>query len=172
VAEKLWDALKGLPDWLVVMVLSAAPISEVRGGIPVGYAYYRMPMWEVFVLAVVAAVVSVLWVVPLYNWMATTFDRTPVLGAIFRWLTHHAQKRQAAVDRYGVAAVTLFVAVPFPGFGGWSGSVLAAVCGFSFWKFTACLVVGTIIASGIMVGLTLGGVEAFSTIHVAPQAAP
>lgn len=166
-AEKLWHALEGLPDWLVVMVLSAAPISEVRGGIPVGYLYYKMPMLQVFVLAVVAAVVSVLWVVPLYKWMERTFDRTPVLGPIFRGITHHAQKRQHLVDRYGAAAVTLFVAVPFPGFGGWSGSVLAAVCGFTFWKFTACLVVGTVIASGLMVGLVLGGVEAFNTIHLA-----
>ena len=165
-AEQLWEALKGLPAWLVVAILSAAPISEVRGGIPVGYAYYKLPMWEVLLLAIVAAILSVLWVVPLYNWLAQVFDKTPVIGGIFRWLTHHAHKRKGLVDRYGALAVTLFVAVPLPGFGGWSGSILAAVCGFSFAKFTLCLVTGTLIASSIMAGMTLAGVEVFSSITV------
>jgi uncharacterized membrane protein len=166
VAEKLWHALEGLPDWLVVAILSAAPISEVRGGIPVGYAYYKMPILQVFVIAVVAAVVSVLWVVPLYNWMERTFAQTPILGPLFRWLTHHAQKRKALVDRWGALAVTLFVAIPLPGFGGWSGSLLAAVCQFSFRRFFVCLVIGTVLAASIVTGLTLAGVQAFSSIHV------
>jgi uncharacterized membrane protein len=168
VAEKLFQSLQGLPHWLVVAILSAAPISEVRGGIPVGVGLYRMPLWEVCVIAFVAAVISVLWVPPLYYWMARVFDSTPVLGAIFRWVTAKAEKRRSLVERYGVIAVTLFIAVPFPGFGGWTGSVLAAVCRLSYLQFLLALVVGTAIATGIVATLTVCGVHAFDSIHLAP----
>jgi len=167
VADRLWQALQGLPDWLVVAILSAAPISEVRGGIPVGVCVYKMPVLSVYVLAVIAAIVSVLWVPPLYYWMAATFDRTPVLGSIFRWLTEKAEKKKKTVEKFGFWAVVLFVAVPCPGFGGWTGSVLAAVCRLPYSRFLLALTLGTVAAATIVMSLTLGGVHVFDSIQVA-----
>ena len=175
-AEKLFEALKGLPEWLVVAILSAAPISEVRGGIPMGFLYYKMPMWQVFIIAFIAAVVSVLWVIPLYGWMSRTFDKTPVLGPIFHWFTEHAGRRKPLVERYGMSAVTFLVAVPCPGFGGWSASLVAAVTGMTNARFLVCLLIGTFIACALMTAFVLGGVEIFNSIQpteaVAASVAP
>lgn len=168
-ADKLWHAIAGLPDWLVVVILSAAPISEVRGGIPVGIAYYKMPLWQVFPLAVISSVLAVVWVLPTYNWMAATFDQTPVLGHIFRWTTRQAQRRKAAVDRYGFWAVTLFVAVPLPGSGCWAGSVLAAICRLSFGRFLLAMVLGSAMAATVVSALTTGGIHIFNAIHLPDQ---
>lgn len=165
-AEHLWHALAGLPDWLVVMVLSAAPVSELRGGIPVGIAAYGMPLWKVLPLAIVSNVVAVLWVVPTFNWMADRFDSTPGLGLLFRWLKRRAERRRDVVEKYGVLAVTLFVAIPLPVTGAWTGSVVASVFGMHFGKAALCLCLGVVIASAIVTSLTLAGVEIFSAITV------
>jgi len=168
-AEHLWQALQGLPDWLVVAILSAAPISEVRGGIPVGVLYYKMPLWHCLPVAVLANVVAVLWIVPTFNWMAATFGDVPLLGALFRWLTTRAEKRREMVEKYGVLAVTLFVAVPLPVTGAWTGSVVAAVFRMPLAKVVLCLLLGVLIASAIVTGLTLAGIEIFNAIHIPSQ---
>ena len=170
-AEQLWHAIQGLPDWLAVAILSAAPISEVRGGIPVGLCYYNMPIWLCLPVAIASNVVSVLWIVPTYNWMARTFDATPGLGRLFRWLTARAEKRRGLVEKYGVLAVTVLVAVPLPVTGAWTGSVIASVFRMPFAKAALCMLLGVLIASTIVTGLTLGGVEVFNAIHVRPDVA-
>lgn len=165
-AEQLWQALQGLPSWLVVVILSAAPISEVRGGIPVGIAAYHMPLWQVLPLAVAANVLAVLWVVPTFNWITARCAGKPVAGPVCDWLVRRAEKRRPVVEKYGVFAVTLFVAIPLPITGAWTGSIVASVFRLPFAKASLCLLLGVLIASAIMTALTLGGVQLFSAIHV------
>ena len=167
-AEQLWHAIQGLPDWLVVVVLSMAPVSELRGGIPVGVCAYDMPLAVVLPLAIISNVVAVLWVVPTYNWMAVTFDGTAIIGPLFRWLTARAEKRRHLVEKYGVLAVTLFVAIPLPVTGAWTGSIVAAVFRMPFAKACVCILLGVMIASAIVTSLTLAGISIFSAIQV-PQ---
>ena len=164
-AEQLLSALEGLPPWLVIMILSAAPISEARYAIPVGILAYDMPLWSLLPLAVISNVVAVSWVVPTFNWMAATFEHTPVLGRLLMWLRRRAEKRRPVVEKYGVFAVTLFVAIPLPITGAWTGSVVAAVFRMPFAKALLCMVLGVLIASGIMTSLTLAG--KIVSIHVA-----
>ena len=107
-----------------------------------------------------------LWIVPTFSWMATRFDKTPVIGSLFRWLTTRAVKRRGLVEKYGVLAVTLFVAIPLPVTGAWTGSVVAAVFQMPFAKVVLCLLLGVVIASSIVTGLTFGGIEVFNAIHI------
>ncbi len=165
-ADQLWHAIENLPHWLVVVILSAAPISEVRGGIPVGLAYYDMSLWTCLPIAILANVLSVLWIVPTFNWMTLTFDKTPLVGPLLRWLKRRAEKRREMVEKYGVLAVTLFVAIPLPVTGAWTGSVVAAVFRMPFAKVVLCMFLGVMISSAIVTGLTLAGVEIFNAIHV------
>ena len=165
-AEHLWHALQGLPDWLVVTILAAAPVSEGRAAIAVGIAAYHMSLLEVIPLAVIVNVVAVMWVLPLYDWMARAFATTPVLGPIFTFFTHHAAKRKALVEKYGALGLTIFVAIPLPGFGAWTGIVIAAIMRMPFWKATLCMLVGTILMACIVTPLTLAGVGVVNEFQV------
>lgn len=168
-AERIFEMLLGLPPYLVVAILSAMPISEVRGGIPVGLAYYNLPLLPTLLLCITANVVAVIPVILFFNWAAERLDKTPLLGRLVSRLVHRARSKEAIVNKYGVWAITLFVAVPLPITGAWTGATVAAVFGMHFWRALFCMLVGVLIASSIMTALTLGGVQLFSAIELPTQ---
>ena len=166
-AQQLFEALHNLPPEWVVVILSALPISEVRGGIPAGMIL-GMPLTKLLPLAIISNVVSVIPVVLLFKWLADWLADAPVVGPVIGWLIQRARSKEAMVEKHGVWAVTLFVAIPLPVTGAWTGSVVAAVFGMRFGRVLFCLTVGVIIASTIVTALMLGGIEAFSAISSTP----
>ena len=155
--EKLLSALQGLPPDLVVAILSALPVSELRGGIPAGVAM-GLPLWRVWIVAVIANIVSVIPVLLGFEWAAEVFAEKPLLGGLVSWLIKRARSKEEAVRRYGVWALTLFVAVPLPVTGAWTGALVASVFGMRFSRALACIAVGVLIASAIVSALTMAGV--------------
>ncbi len=166
-AQQLFEALRNLsPEWVVV-ILSAAPISEVRGGIPAGMIM-GMPLAHILPLAIISNVVSVIPVVLGFNWAAERLADKPLLGGLITHLIQRARSKEAMVEKHGVWAVTLFVAIPLPVTGAWTGSVVAAVFGMRFERVLFCLTIGVMIASAIVTLLMLGGTEIFSAISGTP----
>ncbi|MHB8997626.1 MAG: COG2426 family protein [Armatimonadota bacterium] len=167
-AERLFEALQGLPELLVVAILSAVPISEVRGGIPVGLLCYQLPLPLVLLVAIASNVLAVVPVLLCFNWVAEKLENKPVLGKLVSRLIHRARTKEAMVNKYGVWALALFVAIPLPITGAWTGATIAAVFGMNFWRAVFCMLVGVVVASAIVTGLCLGGVEIFNAIKVCP----
>jgi len=165
--QQIFEAIKGLPAEWVVVILSALPISEVRGGIPAGMIM-GLPLGRILPLAVVTNVVSVLPVVLGFNWVAERLVDKPLLGRLITRLIRRARSKEEMVNKHGVWAVTLFVAIPLPVTGAWTGSVVAAVFGMRFGRVLFCLTVGVMIASAIVTSLTVAGVHIFSALAAAP----
>ncbi len=148
---------------LVVVILSAMPVSEVRGGIPYGLIK-GLPLWQTLVLAIPANVIAVIPVILGFNWAAEHLADKPLLGGIIAHMLKKARSKEEMVNRYGVWAVTLFVAIPLPVTGAWTGSVVAAVFGMNFWRALACMLIGVMIAGTIVTLITLGGIGAANAI--------
>ena len=165
-AEWLFEVIRELPPAWVVIILSALPISEVRGGIPAGLIL-GMPLTAILPLAVIANVVSVLPVVLGFNWVADRLADKPILGGIISRLIRRARSREEMVRKYGVFAITLFVAIPLPVTGAWTGSLVGAVFGMRFWQVVLCLTLGVIIAATIVTSLSLAGIHAFEALRIA-----
>ncbi len=165
--QQVFEVLRNLPPEWVVVILSALPFSEVRGGIPAGMIL-GMTLGEILPLAIVSNVVSVIPVVLCFNWIAERLADKPLFGAPITWLIRRARSKEAMVKKHGVWAVTLFVAIPLPVTGAWTGSLVAAVFGMRFGRVLFCLIVGVLIASAIVTSLSLGGIELFNAISAAP----
>lgn len=159
--------LRGLPPELVVLILSAMPISEVRGGIPAGIIM-GLPLWQVLLIAITANVLVVIPVILGFNWAAERLADKPLLGRVISRLLKRARAQEHLVTRYGTWAVTLFVGIPLPMTGAWTGAVVAAVFGLKFSRAVLCMFLGVLMASTIVTALTLGGVQAFNAIHAQP----
>ena len=149
---------------IVVIILSAAPISEVRGGIPYGLAIAHLPLWKVLALAMPANVLSVVPVILFFNWAAERLADAPLLGRVLNHMLKKARSKEEIVNKYGVWAVTLFVAIPLPFTGAWTGATVAAVFGMSFWRAVGCMIVGVIIASTIVTLITCGSIGAYEAV--------
>ncbi len=165
--QQIFEAIKDLPAEWVVVILSALPISEVRGGIPMGMKM-GLPLYQILPLAIVSNVVSVLPVVLCFNWVAQRLADKPLLGRLITRLIRRARAKEEMVNKHGVWAVTLFVAIPLPVTGAWTGSLVAAVFGMRFGRVLFCLTVGVMIASAIVTSLTVAGVHIFSALAAAP----
>lgn len=154
--EAIIGALADLDPLLQVAILSAMPIFEVRGGIPLGI-YRQLPLEQMLPVAIMANVLIVvpvlLWFNPIADWMM----ERGILTGIVRRLIARARSKKPMVDKYGVFAVTLFVAVPLPVTGAWTGALVASVFEMSVWRAIACMFLGVVIASAIVTSLTLAG---------------
>lgn len=166
-ADRLFEMLRGLPPELIVLLLSALPISEVRGGIPAGIVL-GLPLWQVLLIAITANVLVVIPVILGFNWAAEKLADKPLLGRVISRLLKRARAQEHLVARYGTWAITLFVGIPLPMTGAWTGAVVAAVFGLKFNRAVLCMFLGVLMASTIVTALTLGGVQAFNAIHAQP----
>ena len=161
--DAIREALVGLPPPVVVAILSALPISEVRGGIPTGMAM-GMPLSQILPIAIVCNVLSVvpvvLWFNPVVDWLSER--------GYCRWLVDkllaRARSKKPMVDKYGIYALTFLVAVPLPVTGAWTGSLVAAVFKMDFWRALLCMLLGVLIASTIVTIVSLGGFHAANSI--------
>ncbi len=155
--EAVLDALTGLPGPVAVAIASALPISEVRGGIPLGIFEYQMSLLQILPVAITANVLIIvpvlLWFNPIADWMI----EKGVLTGIVRRLLARARSKKPLVDRHGIYALTLLVAVPLPITGAWTGAMVASVFEMDLWRALLCITLGVIIASAIVSALCLGG---------------
>lgn len=148
-----------LPE-LQVLLLAMAPISELRGAIPVGVVGLHLPFWEVFLISFFGNLIPVVFLLiflePLANFLSKHFS---IFQKFFDWLFQRTRKNIApSIEKYGKKALVIFVGIPLPITGGWTGSIAAFLFGISFKVAFPLISLGVLIAGGIVSVLTLSGV--------------
>ncbi len=147
--------------WAMLVGLTLVPWIELRGSIPLGLAW-DLP-WAA--VAAVAIVTNSLVFVPVYLALAFAYERW-LKGTLAGGLVERARSRgQRLVERYGALGLALFVAVPVPGTGAYSGTALAFLMGVPPWRAFVAVTVGvalaglvvTLLSSGVLAGLRLLG---------------
>ncbi|NPE30781.1 small multi-drug export protein [Methanococcoides sp. SA1] len=163
--QQLIDLLVSVPSWLSTIILSALPISELRGAIPIAIGVYEIGPVEAYFLAVLG---NLLPVIPLLLFLepVSTFLRKFKIGDMFfTWLfTRTRQKHSESMERYGTLALTLFVAIPLPVTGAWTGCAAAFVFGIKFRHALMAIVAGVLIAGIVVTLLTLAGISALEIL--------
>ena len=88
-------------------------------------------------------------------------SRVRFFNRIGTWLTEKAEKNRQRIEKYSFWGVCLFVAVPLPVTGAWTGSLVAATIGMKWWKALLSCLIGVMIAGVIMTLASYGVVAAF-----------
>lgn len=136
-------------DALTILFFSVAPFSELRGGIPLGILMGYNP-YAVFFFSTLANLLIILPVLFGLEWFDQYFRKLKV----YHWSIERVRKKsRALIDRYGAIGLMIFVAVPLPGTGAWSGALAAYVFGMKKKKSGPAIAAGVLIA-GIIVLLT------------------
>lgn len=140
--------------------LALLPISELRGAIPFAVAR-GMPILEAFFIAVACnALVAPLAFIFLETFHKLFYRWKFYAGLFDRFVERSRHKVHAQVERYGYLGIMIFVAVPLPITGAWTGTLGAWILGLGRRK-TIIAVAGGVIISGIIVSVIVGfGVEA------------
>ncbi|MBU2025234.1 MAG: small multi-drug export protein [Patescibacteria group bacterium] len=152
--EKLVELLSGVPSPLAVLIISTIPIGELRASIPVGIFTYHLNVLPVFVFSVIGNLLPVIFIL-LFLQRADNFLRkkSKTFAGFFDWLYKRTYKRGGErFKKLGAIALILFVAIPLPMTGAWTGAVLASLFNVEFKKAFPLITLGVII-SGIIVSL-------------------
>ncbi len=143
---------------IAVLLISMVPIIELRLAIPVAAAVGLSPVLA-FVLAVVGNLIPVpfiiLFIKKIFAWMRKT---SPKLNAVVDKMEAKAEKNKDKVLKYAFWGLTLFVAIPLPGTGAWTGSLVAAMLDMPLKKAFPSVVIGVLGAGIIMTLISYGAV--------------
>ena len=156
-----------LKKYLIVFLVSMVPLIELRGAIPYGVVF-GLPLWQTFLIAIVGNMLPVpiiyLFARKVLEWGA---DK-PVIGKFFTFCLEKGQrggeKLQAKAGRGLFLALLLFVGIPLPGTGAWTGTLAASILNMGLKKSTLACMGGVLLAGCIMGVLSLLGVSAFGVL--------
>jgi len=141
---------------LLCAFLSMVPVIELRGALPVALATGLDPVLS-YVLCVVCNMIPVpfiiLFIRRILNWMTA---RGGFLAKVSDWVENLGQKKLEAYRKYEVAGLYLFVAVPLPGTGAWTGALIAALLGMRLKHSVPTIFLGVLTAGLIMLLVSLG----------------
>jgi len=148
---------KGVSPLLVSGLISMIPVFELRGGIPVGIALFGLNPIPVYFVCVVFNLIPVLPILLLLNPLMKFLSKTPLFSGLFRFLSIRVKKRKQIIERYEELGLLLFVAVPLPVTGAWTGSLVAAVMQLPVLVSFLFIAAGVMIAGIVVTLLTLLG---------------
>ncbi len=140
---------------LMVFLTAMTPVAELRAAIPLGVAM-GMPLFEVFLLSVIGNILPVPVLILFSRPVITWLKGFPLLEKILDRLEHNATRKAHKIKTYVVLGLFLFVAVPFPGTGAWTGSLIAALLDLRLKTAVPIIAAGVIMAGILIAGLVTG----------------
>lgn len=149
---------------IIVFLISMVPILELRGGlIAAGPAILDVPMWEAIPICIIGNIIPVpfilLLITKIFDWLKNTKTFRPMVEK----LEKKAMSKSANIEKYEFWGLVIFVGIPLPGTGAWTGSLIAALLGVRFRKAFPAVVLGVLLAAFIMTVISyvfLGGIFA------------
>lgn len=141
-----------------IFLTALTPIGELRAAIPYGLTALNQPVWLVFLTAIIGNIIPPLLILWLFPGVSAWLQKKSHLMAKFLdWLFARTRRRtKDKIEKYGSLALILFVAIPLPYTGAWSGALAAWLFGIPFKKAIPNIFLGIMIAGVIVTGITLG----------------
>ena len=148
-------------EFTLTMLVSMIPVVELRGGIPFGVAS-GLPVWAACIAAVIGNLIPVPFIIVyirrIFQWMR---QKMPRLNRLVDRLERKAHLKGQKVTKFKYLGLMLFVAVPLPGTGAWTGSLAAAFLDMPLRKALPSVIVGVLTAGMAISILTYGVTSLF-----------
>ena len=144
-------------DILKVIGTAVLPISELRGAIPLAIGTYHFSWYYAYLFGVIGNLLPVPFILLLFNAVIRLLGRVHFLDRIMQWYLAWTRRRSKLIERFGWLGLMLFVAIPLPFTGAWTGSILAALLGMKFKYAFSAIVAGVLLAGVIVTCATVLG---------------
>ncbi len=155
--------LKGLPRELIVMIVGALPVTELRGAIPLALSF-GFSMSKAFWLSVLGNIIPVAPALFLLEPISSRLRRFKLWARFFDWLFERTKKNADAIGRYGALGLAIFVAIPLPMTGAWSGIIAASLFKIRFRYAFISITAGVIAAGLIVISLCALGILGWNMV--------
>lgn len=152
-----WLTERPTGEFFFTILVSMVPVVELRGGIPFGVAL-GLPVWAAYIAAVVGNLIPVpfiiVYICRIFQWMRR---RLPKFNRIVDTLERKAHLKGDKVSRFKYLGLAIFVAIPLPGTGAWTGALAAAFLDMPLRRAIPSVVAG-VVAAGLFISLVAYGV--------------
>ena len=147
----------GFSKELAVLIISALPVVELRLALPVAIKLFHFPWYYAFLLAVIGNLLPVPFILLFLDTTSRLLGKIGPFRRILNWLFKRTRRRGKIINRYERIGLALFVAIPLPVTGAWTGSLAAVLFGLKFKHAFLSIFFGVFIAGIIVTCLSLLG---------------
>lgn len=152
-ATSLADAMSSLPQELIIFIVSMLPLIELRGGLILA-PIFGMPVMKAVAISLAGNIVPIpfiLWLItPIFTWMKST--------KLFRPLVEKLEAKSLGksdrIRKTEFWGLVLFVGIPLPGTGAWTGALIASLLNIKIKKALPAILLGLLLATVIMCCIT------------------
>ena len=142
---------------LIIFIISMIPILELRGGIlAAGPAFLNIPTWRAIPICLVGNLIPIPFILLLIRHVLEWMKKVPCFRGIALWLERKAMSKKGQIEKYEFWGLMLFVGIPLPGTGAWTGALVASLLHMKFGKAFGAILVGIALATVIMSILSYG----------------
>lgn len=142
---------------IVCFIISLFPILELRGGLlAASPAFLNVPMARALPLCIIGNLLPIPFVLLLIERIIAWMEHFKPTAGVANWLKDKADKNKDQIVKYGFWGLVIFIGVPLPGTGAWTGSLVAALLHMPFKKAFAASIIGVLMASVIMCVVSYG----------------
>ena len=153
----LFSGLQGIPfgKELIVFIISLMPILELRGGLIAASLLNLNPVVS-YIISIIGNIIPVPFILWFINSILEWMRHKKHLSKIAKWLDSKVEKHKGQIEKYGFWGLVLFVGIPLPGTGAWTGCLIASVLEMDRKKSFIATMIGILMASIIMMFLSFG----------------
>lgn len=156
IVKSITEMMTGsMPRELIVFFISMVPILELRGGL-LAASFLDIEMYRAALFCIIGNILPIpfilLFIMPIMRWMKTK----PGFRKVAAWLEHKSESKGDKLGKYEFWGLMLFVGIPLPGTGAWTGALVAAFLGVRYKKALLAIVCGVLIAAIIMSFIAYG----------------
>ena len=140
---------------LIVFIISLMPILELRGGLIAASLLGLSPL-KSYIISIIGNIIPVPFILWLINYILEYMRKSKHFSKFAKWLDKKVDKHKGSIEKYGFWGLVLFVGIPLPGTGAWTGSLIASVLEMDRKKSFIAIIIGVVMASIIMMLISFG----------------
>ena len=145
-----------MKNFLWIVLVSMVPMIELRASIPMGCGM-GLPAWQVYIAAVIGNMLPVPFIVlfirRIFEFLRKRWTK---LNGLIDKIEARALKKSGKVRQFEILGLMLFVAIPLPGTGAWTGSLIAALLDIRLKRSIPVILLGVLIAGAVVTAVSYG----------------
>ena len=146
---------------LWVVLISMTPIGELRAGVPMAYLHYGFPWYSAFLLCLLGNLLPIPFILIFLDPISRLLSKVKLFDRITKWVFERTRRRGKKIERVEGIGLAIFVGIPLPGTGAWTGALLAFLLGMERKRAFFYIALGVLIADIIVTAVCVAGYQTY-----------
>tara|TARA_B100001094_G_scaffold297876_1_gene321332 strand:- start:1033 stop:1530 length:498 start_codon:yes stop_codon:yes gene_type:complete len=152
-------------DALIIFLIAAAPIGELRVAIPYGILLTQVPFLNVLILSVVGNIFSGIFIIYFFPKIIIFLSKINFIDKLYKKIIKRTYSRSVIIQNRKYYGLIFFVSLPLPFTGVWTGALAANLIGLSKYKSTLAIIIGVFISSTIVTSFVKFGLLTITSLQ-------